>query len=137
MDLLEQACRRGLRKVPEMAVTYFRRYTMVIDLGDWLSEPTLPKPYRWVPWEESLLDVHAEVKYRCFAGEMDTNLFPCLGNLTGCRQLMRAIRKMRGFLPAATWLIAHGDQMCATIQGALELGLWPNIAARGSAGPWC
>jgi hypothetical protein len=75
-----------------------------------------------VPWDDSLLEVHAEVKYRCFTGEMDTNLFPSLGNLTGCRQLMRAIRKNRGFLPAATWLIACGREMCATIQGVLESG---------------
>ena len=123
-----------------MAVTYYRRYTMEIELGDWLAEPELPDGYRWIAWRESLLAVHAQVKFHCFVGELDSNVFPCLGDLAGCRQLMRAIRRNRGFLPDATWLVAYGRQMCGTIQGILEpsrvgviqnLGVVPAHRGRG------
>src|SRR5207249_11484365 len=87
-----------------------------------LVPPALPFPFRWVGWEESLLDQHAEVKYRSFRDEIDAQVFPCLGDRFGCQRLMREIRNKPGFLPAATWLIASPEGYCGTIQGVMDRG---------------
>lgn len=105
-----------------MAITYFKRFRMEVDLDGGLEPAPLPLGFRWVAWQESLLDVHADVKYRCFRDELDAMVFPCLGDPQGCRRLMREIRRKPGFLPAATWLIAGPDGYCATIQGVVDRG---------------
>ncbi len=103
-----------------MTITYYQRYRMEYDLGC-LPEPgTLPQGYRWVCWRDSLIDTHAEVKYLSFRNEIDSHVFPCLGDLRRCRRLMREIRRKPGFLPQATWLIAFGLEYCATIQGVRD-----------------
>lgn len=104
-----------------MATTYYKRLRMEIEIA-LADEPALPAPFRWVPWKESLLDHHAEVKYRCFRDEIDTRLFPCLGDRQGCRRLMREIRRKPGFLAEATWLIADDQGYCGTIQGVIDRG---------------
>jgi len=58
--------------------------------------PPLPAGYRFVPWNEALLDVHARTKFRSFRDEIDAAVFPCLGDLDGCRRLMREIRNKSG-----------------------------------------
>ncbi|RUL87913.1 GNAT family N-acetyltransferase [Tautonia sociabilis] len=92
---------------------------MEIDLSG-VVPPALPAPYTWKPWEDSLLEAHAEVKYFCFRDEIDAHVFPCLGDRAGCRRLMREIRRKSGFLPAATWLIAAPGGYVATIQGVID-----------------
>ncbi|KKK64516.1 hypothetical protein LCGC14_2983410, partial [marine sediment metagenome] len=63
-----------------MDLTYFKRYRMEIELaGQDLSRVELPADYRFLAWDESLLDAFAEAKYRSFRGEIDSNVFPCLG----------------------------------------------------------
>ena len=57
-----------------------------------------------MPWEASLLEEFAEAKYLSFRTEIDSNVFPCLGELGGCRRLMSEIARKPGFLPQATWL---------------------------------
>lgn len=107
-----------------MGSTYYKRFRMEVDLrrDPVASHPaTLPPGYRFVAWNDSLLDEHARTKYRCFRDEIDAIVFPCLGNLDGCRRLMREIRNKTGFLPSATWLIAwdqspQGLIWCGTIQ---------------------
>ena len=47
-----------------MAITYYKRFRMEIDLDGAITRSVLPRSFVWVPWEESLLDQHAEVKYR-------------------------------------------------------------------------
>jgi len=48
-----------------MNLTYFKRYRMEIDLpGREFSPSTPPEGYRFVPWEESLLDAYAEATPR-------------------------------------------------------------------------
>ena len=91
-----------------MDSTYFKRYRMEVDLSVPRFVPALPTDYRLVPWNEAVLDIHARTKFRSFRDEIDSVVFPCLGNLEGCRRLMREIRNKSGFLPNATWLIAHG-----------------------------
>jgi hypothetical protein len=105
-----------------MAITYFKRFRMEIDLGDWIPEATLPHGYRWIAWDESLIGVHADVQFRSFTTELDSQVFPCLGDRYGCLRLMREIRRKPGFLPEATWLIGHGFETCGTIQGVIEPG---------------
>ncbi len=109
-----------------MGLTYFKRYRMEIELGRGIAEPQLPLGYRFVAWDESLVDVHAEVKYLSFREEIDSNVFPCLGEYAGCSRLMAEISQKPGFLPPATWLLAYDpppsrrrveSDYCGTIQG--------------------
>jgi hypothetical protein len=100
---------------------------MDADLAAARRPATLRPCYRFVPWNEALVDVHARTKFRAFRDEIDAVVFPCLGDLEGCRRLMREIRNKPGFLPHATWLIAYGRspeelQWCGTIQGVAERG---------------
>ena len=107
-----------------MVLTYFKRYRMEIDLHHWdRSGLEVPMGYALLPWNKSLLDLHAEAKYYSFRNEIDANVFPCLGELAGCRRLMREISRKGGFLERATWLAVtdthdpQGRRSCGTIQG--------------------
>lgn len=120
-----------------MPLTYFRRYRMEIDfLQTALPVPVLPEGYVWGSWSTSLIDRHALVKYLSFRAEVDSRVFPCLGQVEGCRRLMREIAGQKSFLPGTTWLISHprGDLAapidCGTIQGltaARFLGAIQNV----------
>ncbi len=120
-----------------MGMSYFRRYRMEIDLRQrTLAEPSLPSGYAWLAWDESLLERHAHVKYESFRYELDSRIFPCLGDMYGCRRLMTEISTQSSFLPPATWLIVQQDREgnsvtdCATIQGlchAIRLGAVQNV----------
>lgn len=103
-----------------MAITYYKRFRMEADLECLGAPERLSPPYRWVPWSESLLEAHAEVKFLSFRGEMDALVFPSLGDRAGCQRLMREIRRKPGFLPEATWLIAAPGGYCGTIQGVVD-----------------
>jgi GNAT superfamily N-acetyltransferase len=107
--------------------TYFKRFRMEAELGPFRPAPDLPPGYRFVPWNEAVLDAHARTKWRSFRDEIDALVFPCLGDAEGCRRLMREIRNKPGFLSEATWLIARGHdatdiQWCGTIQGVADRG---------------
>jgi ribosomal protein S18 acetylase RimI-like enzyme len=119
-----------------MGSAYYKRFRMEADLqrNDRWQIPRLPAGYQLVPWNEALVDVHARTKFTSFCREIDAEVFPCLGQLDGCRRLMREIRRKPGFLPEATWLIARQlprfqrvDQeqftpleWCGTIQGVVD-----------------
>lgn len=111
------------QSVGTVGLTYFKRYRMEIDLtGRILAAPLLPEDYELVTWDDSLLEVHAETKYHSFRAEIDANVFPCLGDWSGCHRLMHEIRGKEGFLPGATWLAMHrfedgSIEYCGTIQG--------------------
>src|SRR5688572_12702406 len=98
-------------------VTYYKRYRMEADLTLPLPTADLPAEFTWLPWAERLLDTHAEVKFRCFHGELDGIIFPNLGCRDGCAHLMREIVSRPGFRPEATWLIALGETCVGTVQG--------------------
>ena len=107
-----------------MDLTYFKRYRMEIDLVDRdFSRAAPPVGYRFLPWSESLLEAFAEAKYLSFRSEIDANVFPCLGELAGCRRLMAEIARKPGFLPQATWLAVYAPagqrrpEYCGTVQG--------------------
>lgn len=113
-----------------MVYHYVKRYRMEIDLRQWeIPQPELPPGYVWSAWSPALVERHAETKFRSFANEMDTKVFPCLGNRGGCLRLMQDIAARDTFLPEATWLLSfvtpdRRNDDCATIQGlALEGGL--------------
>lgn len=111
------------RSLPvSMAITYYKRFRMEVELSGFLLPPTLREPFSWVPWDEPLLEQHAEVKYLCFRKELDSHVFPCLGERAGCHRLMREIRRKPGFLPGATWMIAGPSGFIATIQGVMDRG---------------
>lgn len=101
-------------------VRHFKRYRMERPLAGRVDVPPLPAGFFLVPWDERMVDIHGDVKFRCFADEMDTAIFPNLASLTGCRLLMRAIRDCPGFCPRATWLIGGPDGYCGTVQGVLH-----------------
>lgn len=107
-----------------MATTYFKRLRMEIRLRRVeLPEPALPEGYIWRSWHPVLTEAHARVKCESFRDEIDSVLFPALGDVAGCRRLMRDISLRRGFIPPATWLICRrpdgfgGRAPVATIQG--------------------
>ncbi|MFM9023907.1 MAG: GNAT family N-acetyltransferase [Planctomycetaceae bacterium] len=118
-----------------MESTYFKRFRMEVDLEIPRFAAAPPPGYRLVAWNEALLDVHARTKFRAFRDEIDADVFPCLGDLEGCRRLMHEIRGKPGFLPLATWLVARGSspadlQWCGTIQGVIDghgVGMIQNV----------
>ena len=120
-----------------MAVSYARRFRMEINLGRApLPLPELPDGYVWTRYDESLVERHAFTKYLSFREELDARVFPCLGDLEGCRRLMTEIARQITFLPGATWLITRRDTGfgapvdCGTIQGlahARGLGAIQNV----------
>lgn len=120
-----------------MGMAYFRRFRMEIDFQRVrLSSPVLPDGYEWVTWSDDCLDRHALAKYISFRSEVDSRVFPCLGEIAGCKRLMQEISRQKSFLPEATWLITHprGDLAppidCGTIQGIAQskaLGAIQNV----------
>lgn len=110
-----------------MGLTYFKRFRMEADVSRLrMQAPQLPTGYSFQPWDELRLEEHAEVKYRCFHGEMDAYVLPSLSQKEGCLRLMREITRRDGFLASATWLLQHENaatgqiQCCGTIQGVLD-----------------
>ena len=102
--------------------------------------------YVLLSWDPALLEDHAEAKYLSFRTEVDSDVFPCLGELNGCARLMSEISHKAGFLPAATWLAVYtGDgpdqqEYCGTVQGIRDeagygsiqnLGITPHHRGRG------
>ena len=87
-----------------MPIYHFKRLRMVYDLdGPLWSSPSLSGFYL-MPWHASLLEIHAQVKHRSFAQEVDANVFGCFATRAGCRRLMQEIAQRENFLPEATWL---------------------------------
>ena len=105
-----------------MTISYFKRFRMEIDLAGSAHARAAPAGFFWGAWSDSLLTVHAEVKYQCFRDELDARVFPNLGDREGCTRLMREIRNKPGFLPGATWLIASPEGYCGTVQGVVDQG---------------
>jgi hypothetical protein len=122
-----------------MNISYFKRFRMEIDLDDLPPVPPLPAGYRWLPWDDALLEDHALVKFSCFQDEIDAIVFASLGTLDGCRRLMQEIRGRGGFVPEATWLVACAGEPCGTVQGVTDrmmgavqnLGVTPPHRGRG------
>lgn len=118
-------------------IHYFRRFRMEFDLeAQPVPPPELPEGFEFVRW--SMLDVerHAITQYRSFRDEMDSQLFPILGQLDGTRDLIKAISSQPSFLPATTWMLSRLPDRrgfcedCGVIQGmglAGEFGAIQNV----------
>jgi len=105
-----------------MDLTYFKRYRMEIDLAGRDLSVRVPEGYDFLAYSPGLLDAFADAKYRSFCGEIDANVFPCLGERAGCRRLMDEIARKPGFVPEATWLAIYRapgrrPEYCGTVQG--------------------
>ncbi len=107
-----------------MEQNYYKRFRMEIDLyGCDFSPRPVPSEYHISPWNDSLLEAFALAKYNSFRGEIDANVFPCLGDLNGCRKLMSDIIHKPGFLAQSAWLAVYSHngsdqpEYCGTIQG--------------------
>ena len=101
-------------------VKYFKRHRMELALRHPLPRWELPDGFTWRAWDDSLLNMHAEVKFASFHNETDSLVFPCLGSRDGCRDLMAAIRFRPDFCPEATWLLAGPDGFAGTVQGLFD-----------------
>jgi ribosomal protein S18 acetylase RimI-like enzyme len=122
-----------------MGVTYYKRFRMEIDLRQVrLEKPVLPEEYEWVAWQPAMLERHALAKFESFRSEVDSEVFPSLGDPAGCRNLMSEIVQRATFVPGATWLITcqiAADQWedSGTIQGLVQTGEWGAIQNVGVA----
>ena len=97
-----------------------------------------------MPWDASRSDEcithHAEATHASFSGEIDSDVFHCLGDFAGCQNLMQDISQRPGFLPEATWLIEHTDksgetELCGSIQGVRATPRYGGIQNVGVT-PW-
>lgn len=105
----------------DIPLSYYKRFRMEADvLASLPPVPSLPVGYAWIPWNCSLVDQHADVKYQSFFEEIDAVIFANLSSRDGCQRLMRNISTKPGFTSDATWLIAYEGQFCGTIQGVRE-----------------
>jgi GNAT superfamily N-acetyltransferase len=75
-----------------------------------------PAGFRLHSWAPRLALHHAQVKFLSFRDEIDSHVFPCLGDLDGCINLMREISNRKDFVPQATWLIAQGGDASSSIR---------------------
>jgi [ribosomal protein S18]-alanine N-acetyltransferase len=108
-----------------MSVVYFKRYKMQIHLPAQFADRSagIDSKIRFLPWNEQFLGMHSVAKWESFRREIDANIFPCLGNKEGCRQLMRDLALKSNFIPEATWLLVRQnassipDEPIGTIQG--------------------
>jgi ribosomal protein S18 acetylase RimI-like enzyme len=75
-----------------------------------------------------------------FHDEIDSIIFPSLGDRHGSKCLMAEIRHRSGFIREATWLLASPAGYCGTVQGLQErsglgaiqnLGVAPEHRGRG------
>ena len=81
-----------------------------------LEVPKPPPGVSLIPWSADLLEAHAEVKWLSFRDTLDASIFPNLGRLNGCLQLMQTIAWHEGFVPEATWLARRGRGIAAAFK---------------------
>lgn len=89
---------------------------------------SVPVGYEFVPFHEGLIREHATAKYESFRYELDSNVFPCLGDREGCLRLMKEIAGRHSFIPEATWLCRCKDLEAGTV---VPVGTIQGIEAEG------
>lgn len=119
-----------------MGMTYFKRFRMEYRLDEWSDSTladhgagdvdsavsriesisrTVPFGYEFVPFSDGLIREHAAAKYESFRYELDSNVFPCLGDREGCLRLMKEIAGRHSFVPEATWLCRFKEMEAGTV----------------------
>jgi len=88
---------------------FFKRFRMQVELPRVLPERSPDTIVQWHPWHSKWCGLDALAKWESFRWEMDGNVFPCLADREGCRQLMRDIVSKLNFVPEATWLATTGE----------------------------
>ena len=125
------------------SIQFFKRYRMERSLCGALPAAVAVRGFQLVPWNDRLLEHHAHVLNRCFVEDFDSRVFPCLRSADGCLDLMRSMRGLYGFCPAATWLLAGPDGYVGTVQGLLaehryaavqNIGVVPECRGMGLGG---
>lgn len=112
-------------------LTYLTRHRMSINLHQLPPVPVLPEGYVWVPWDNGLVDLFAEVHFLSFRGTLDAQLFRSFSKRAGCWHVINEIRLRSDFLAEATWMIASPGGCCASIQSlsaSLDEGSIQNVA---------
>lgn len=89
---------------------------MAIDLARLPAVPVLPEGYVWVPWDNRLVDLFAEVHFLSFRNSLDASLFRSFTTRAGCWHVINEVRQRSDFVPGANWLIASPGGCCASIQ---------------------
>lgn len=100
-------------------LTYFKRYRMERAVAP-PPNPTLSAGFRIVPWDDRMIDVHADVLFRCFVDDLDGRVFPNLARVDGCRSLIRVIRGLDGFCRLATAMAAGPDGYAGVVEGIID-----------------
>src|SRR5262249_41754721 len=118
-----------------VAVSYFKRYRMEVVL-DALPVPDLPESFSWLGWGDALVEAHAEVLCESFRDEVDSLVFPSLGDRRGCCCLMAEIARRQAFVPEAPWLLLGPGGPCGSVQGLRERGGVGAIQNLGVAPAW-
>lgn len=116
-------------------ISYFKRHKMEVELRD-LPSPRLPDGFSFAPWSCELLDTHADILFGSFQLEIDSQVFPSLGDRQGSICLMIEMSRKHGFLPEATWLLRGPDGPCGTVQGMRERGGMGSIQNLGILPYW-
>jgi len=117
---------------------YFRRFRMVFEFSErHLPEPALPPDFEFVEWLPEQIERHAAIKFSSFQDEVDSQVFPCLGDADGCLTLMEQITDQKSFCPLATWMVTHTAEPepadCGTIQGlanSSDVGSIQNVGVK-------
>jgi ribosomal protein S18 acetylase RimI-like enzyme len=121
------------------SISYFKRYKMEADLHE-LPLPQLSADFAFAAWSYELIDAHAECLFGSFQHEIDSQVFPSLGDRQGSLCLMIELTRKRGFLREATWLLMGPTGPCGTVQGMRErpgvgsiqnIGILPGWRGRG------
>ena len=104
---------------------YYKRYRMEVSLRRSPYPVSVPAGYQLLAWDDHLVEAHAVAKFHSFRDELDSTVFPCLGEQAGCRRLMGEISSKPGFAPEATWLAIFQHpggsiDYCGTVQGICD-----------------
>ena len=120
-----------------MALTYFKRFQMELDLDTWSSaenESADPfgSQYRFRAWNEEDLSRHAKVKFQTFEFEIDAHVFPSLSEYEGCHRLMTQITNRDNFIPSATWLVEFQPDEAASSIAVGTIQVLHDLENRGA-----
>ena len=110
--------------------TYVKRLRMESPLTGLADGQALPHSFSLASWAPDRAADHAAVQWLAFRDSLDALVFPNLGRLDGCLQLMRIITDHGGFIPGATWLVRGREGYCGCVQGVREggVGVIQNLA---------